>query len=303
MDWIADVGLYAVPAFALLLGIELFGDYRERRRPANGQRRQRVGFSLPDTLASLSIYGLGRLAALVEVFIELPVIVFAAMLAPLALPASDWRVWVLAIVGADLAYYFDHRMKHRVRLFWAAHSVHHSSRHYNLSTAIRLPWLIPGRFLTSVAYLPLALVGVPVWLIFLGRAIVLLYQHPLHTELIGKLPRPIEFVFNTPSNHRVHHGANNAYLDKNYGGILIVWDRMFGSYAAEDEQVRFGLTEKVDTYNPVTLNFREFVTMLRDVCHAQTWRGRIGYVVAPPGWTERRPEWEVTPPRSAESVA
>lgn len=290
MEWIGNIGLYAIPAFLLLLTIEFLGDHLERRRDRRTgnttESPRRVGFSARDTFASLGVYGLGRFANLVEDFIQLPIVLIAATLAPISLSASDWWVWVLAVIGADLGYYAQHRMQHRVRLFWAAHSVHHSSQHFNMSTAVRLPWLIPGRFLTSVVYIPLALIGVPVWLIFLSQAIVLLFQYPLHTERIGKLHPAVEFVFNTPSHHRVHHGANNPYLDKNYGGILIIWDRLFNSYAHEVEQVRYGLTHNIDTYNPIKVNFHEFALMVRDVWRAQTWRARVGYLLQPPGWTE-----------------
>ncbi len=291
MEWIGNIGLYAIPAFALLLGIEFLGDHLARRRDRRAGRgaepRAKVGFSARDTSASLGVYGLGRVANLVEDFIELPIIVLASLLAPIALSAGDWWVWVLAIVGTDLAYYTEHRVQHRVRLFWAAHSVHHSSQHFNMSTAVRLPWLIPGRFLTATVYIPLALVGIPVWMIFLSKAIVLLFQYPLHTERVGKLPAPIEYLFNTPSHHRVHHGANNPYLDKNYGGIFILWDRLFDSYAEETEKIRYGLTHNIDTHNPVKVNYHEFALMVRDVWRATTWRGRIGYLLRPPGWTEQ----------------
>ncbi|CAN5863915.1 sterol desaturase family protein [soil metagenome] len=289
MEWIGNIGLYAIPAFLLLLSIEILGDFFERRRDRRDgtEPRRRVGFSRKDTLTSMSVYGLGRVANLVEDFIELPIVLLAAALTPLALSPSWWWVWVLAIVGADLAYYAEHRMQHRVRLFWAAHSVHHSSQHFNMSTAVRLPWLIPGRFLTAVVYIPMALIGIPVWMIFLSQAVVLLFQYPLHTERIGKLHPAIEYVFNTPSHHRVHHGANNPYLDKNYSGIFIIWDRMFGSYAEETEQIRYGLTHNIDTYNPVKVNFHEFALMVRDVWQAKTWRGRIGYLLRPPGWAEK----------------
>lgn len=290
MEWIGNIGLYAIPAFLVLLGIEFLGDYLERRRHrrtgGSTESPRRVGFSARDTFASLGVYGLGRFANLVEDFIQLPIVLLAAMLAPISLSASDWWVWVLAIIGADLGYYAQHRMQHRVRLFWAAHSVHHSSQHFNMSTAVRLPWLIPGRFLTSVVYIPLAVVGVPVWVIFLSQAIILLFQYPLHTERIGKLHPAIEFVFNTPSHHRVHHGSNNPYLDKNYGGILIIWDRLFNSYADEVEQVRYGLTHNIDTYNPIKVNFHEFALMVGDVWRATSWRARAGHLLRPPGWTD-----------------
>ena len=275
------IGLYAMPAFFVLMAIEFLSYRFDKDNP-----RPRAGISWRDSSTSLSIYALGYLVRPLERFIEVPIVAIAAVFAPMQLSAAHWWVWVVAIVSADLAYYVKHRMSHRIRLFWAAHSVHHSSQHFNLSTAVRLPWLIPGSFLSSIVYVPLAVIGIPVWLIFLSQAIVLLYQFPIHTERIDRLPRLIEFLFNTPSHHRVHHGANNPYLDKNYAGILIVWDRMFGSFAPEDEPVRYGLTKNIDTYNPVKANFHEFTAMVGDVWRARTWRGRLGYVLRPPGWRE-----------------
>jgi sterol desaturase/sphingolipid hydroxylase (fatty acid hydroxylase superfamily) len=290
VEWIGNIGLYAIPAFLLLLGIEYLGDHLERRRDRREGRdtvaRNKVGFSGRDTATSLSVYGLGRFAKLVDDVIELPIVLIAAAFAPWALSASDWWVWVVVLVGADLAYYTEHRMQHRIRMFWAAHSVHHSSRHFNMSTAVRLPWLIPGSFLVAVVYVPMALAGIPPWMIFLSKSIVLLFQYPLHTERVGKLHPAIEYVFNTPSHHRVHHGANNPYLDKNYGGILILWDRLFHSYAEETERVRYGLVHNVETHNPIKVNYHEFALMMRDVWRAKTWRGRFGYLLRPPGWTE-----------------
>ena len=276
MDNIAAIFIYAIPAFLVLMAIEYLGYYREKRdaaRDAATTARPKAGVSARDSAASLSVYAIGRVVKPLDKFVELPIVALAAVVAPATLSASQWWVWVLAVLGADLAYYVKHRMSHRIRLFWTGHSVHHSSQHFNLSTALRLPWLIPGAFLTSVVYVPLALIGIPVWMIFLAQAIVLLFQFPVHTERVDRLPRLIEFVFNTPSHHRVHHGANNPYLDKNYGGILIIWDRLFGSYAEEVEPVRFGLTKNIDTFNPIKVNYHEFAMMLADVRRARTWRG------------------------------
>lgn len=307
MEWIGNIGLYAIPAFLLLLSVEILGDFLERRSDRRAGRtpdmRLKVGFSTRDTLTSMSVYGLGRFAKLVEGFIELPIVILVAALAPWSLSPSDWWVWVLALVAADLSYYAEHRMQHRVRLFWAAHSVHHSSQHFNMSTAVRLPWLVPGQFLTSIVYIPMALVGIPVWMIFLSQAVVLLFQYPLHTERIGKRSKVVEFVFNTPSHHRVHHGANNPYLDKNYGGILIIWDRIFGSYAEELERVRYGLTHNIGTHNPIKVNFHEFIVMMGDLWHAKTWRGRIGYLLAPPGWVEAASQPPVMAPAPPQPAA
>jgi sterol desaturase/sphingolipid hydroxylase (fatty acid hydroxylase superfamily) len=132
-------------------------------------------------------------------------------------------------------------------------------------------------------YVPLVLIGMPLWIVFLSQTIVLLFQFPLHTERIDRLPRFIEYVFNTPSHHRVHHGANNPYLDKNYGGILIIWDRMF---AATPRRPSGSATDSPRTSAAITVNFHEFGRMLRDIWRARTWRGRVGYVLRPSGWTE-----------------
>ncbi|AQT80084.1 C-5 sterol desaturase [Mycolicibacterium litorale] len=292
MDQILDqaklVFVYAIPAFLLLMAVEYYG-YRREKRESSGeqpQRRATKGVSARDTACNVSTYLIRLVVGPLEKFIELPFVVIAAAFAPVTLPANQWWTWGLALLLADLAYYVKHRMSHRIRMFWAEHSVHHSSQYFNLSTALRLPWLIPGSFLKSVVSIPMALIGIPVWVIFLCQAIVLLYQFPIHTERIDKLPKAIEYVFNTPSHHRVHHGANNPYLDKNYGGILIIWDRLFGSYADEVEAVRYGLTKNIQTDNPIKVNYHEFALMVRDVWRATSWRGRIGYLLRPPGWQE-----------------
>jgi len=306
MENVAMIFVYAIPAFLVLMAIEFFGYYREKREAARGIEkpgRVKAGVSARDAATSMSVYGIRQLVKPLEKFIVLPIIVVAAALTPLALPASQVWVWVLALVLADLAYYVKHRMSHRIRLFWAGHSVHHSSQYFNLSTAVRLPWLIPGSFLKSVVYIPMALIGLPVWMILLCQAIVLLFQFPIHTERIDRLPQAIEYVFNTPSHHRVHHGANNPYLDKNYAGILIIWDRLFGSYAEEVEPVRYGLTKNIDTFNPVKVNYHEFGSMLRDIWRAHTWRGRIGYLLRPPGWAEPVPGEAAEPPLFADAVS
>ena len=162
---------------------------------------------------------------------------------------------MLLFFADDLAYYWFHRISHVSRVFWASHVVHHSSTHFNLSTALRQTW-VPMTYLPF--WLPLLLVGFPPWMVLLAQSWSLIYQFGLHTERIGRLPRPIEFVFNTPIHHRVHHGANEQYLDRNYGGILIIWDRLFGSFIREEERVRYGLTKNIDTFNPVKVAFGEY---------------------------------------------
>ena len=170
------------------------------------------------------------------------------------------------LVVTDFCYYWAHRGDHRIRLLWAAHSVHHSSTYFNMSTNLRLPWFHPVSYtVRSLAWLPAASLGFPVWMIFLLNTAGLIFQIPCHTERIKKLWRPYEFVFNSPSHHRVHHGSNPCYIDKNYGGVFILWDRMFGSYAEEVEYVRYGLMHDITTDNPLKYNYFETLAMLREL--------------------------------------
>jgi sterol desaturase/sphingolipid hydroxylase (fatty acid hydroxylase superfamily) len=158
-----------------------------------------------------------------------------------------WWTYALLFLADDFAYYWFHRIHHEVRVFWASHVVHHSSEHYNLSTALRQTWT-PMTALPFWA--PLALLGFPPWMILTQQAISLIYQFWIHTERVKKMPAWFEFFFNTPSHHRVHHGSNEVYLDRNYGGILIVWDRLFGSFQGETERVRYGLTKNIRSFRP-----------------------------------------------------
>jgi sterol desaturase/sphingolipid hydroxylase (fatty acid hydroxylase superfamily) len=188
---------------------------------------------------------------------------------------------VLLFFLDDLAFYAYHRISHEVRVFWASHVVHHSSQHYNLSTALRQPW-VP---ITAVPFwAPLALLGYQPWMIFAMQSVSLIYQFFLHTERIKRFPKPIEFIFNTPSHHRVHHGTNDLYLDRNYGGMLIIWDRIFGSFEPEDERAVYGLTTNIETFNPVRVAFHEYVAVWHDVRGARGLRNKLGYLFGGPGW-------------------
>jgi len=164
------------------------------------------------------------------------------------------------------------------------HVVHHSSRYYNLSTALRQPWT---PFTSMPFWLPLALLGFSPSMILFQRSVSLVHQFFIHTERVGTLWRPVELVMNTPSHHRVHHGSNAAYLDRNYGGILIVWDRLFRTFEPERERVVCGLTTNLATYNPVRVATHEFIAIWRDLRRTTSWRARLGYVFRGPGWTPR----------------
>ena len=270
----AEVLYYAIPAFTLLLAVEWISFLIARNEAL-------VGYDLKDSATSISM-GLGNVAINFGwKFVVLVVYAGLYELTPLRIPTDAWWAWVLLFFADDLAYYWFHRISHEVRVFWASHVVHHSSQHYNLSTALRQTW-VPMTYLPF--WLPLALAGFPPWMILTQQAISLMYQFWIHTERIGRLWRPIEFLFNTPSHHRVHHGANEQYLDRNYAGILIIWDRMFGTFAGEEERVRYGLTKNIETFKPTEVAFHEYRAIVRDVRAAPGWRERAGYMLRGPGW-------------------
>jgi sterol desaturase/sphingolipid hydroxylase (fatty acid hydroxylase superfamily) len=265
---------YAIPAFILLILIEM----------VIAQRRDPTRYEAKDTLTSL-LLGTGSTVAGALT----GGIVFALALKLYELRLFEigwlWWAWPLCFVLDDLAYYWAHRTGHRVRWFWAAHVNHHSSQHYNLSTALRQTWT--GFIALSFIFrIPLALIGFhPAMILFCG-AINLIYQFWIHTEAIGRLPRWFEAVMNTPSHHRVHHAVNPRYLDRNYAGTFIIWDRMFGTFAAEvdDDRPRYGIVKQLGSFNLLWAAFHEWVGIARDVW-AAPWRHKLSYLWRPPGWT------------------
>jgi sterol desaturase/sphingolipid hydroxylase (fatty acid hydroxylase superfamily) len=190
-----------------------------------------------------------------------------------------------AVLAWDFVYYWNHRFMHESRYMWAIHVVHHSSERYNLSTALRQP--VADAVGTFVPYSLLALFGVRPELIEQARGINLLYQYWIHTDTIRHLG-PFEKLFNTPSHHRVHHGSNQQYIDRNHGSILIAWDRLFGTFEREADPVVYGLTKNLDTFNPGRVAGHEHFEMLRDVARSTTWRERLSYVLRCPGWAYRQ---------------
>ncbi|MFK4099084.1 sterol desaturase family protein [Streptomyces sp. NPDC019531] len=239
-------------------------------------------YSLADTRANI-LTGVGALVIssvlrTVALFFYAWIYVYVA---PFRLPADAWYTWVALFFGVDLTIYVYHRMTHRIRLLWAGHQVHHSSQYLNVSVALRRKW---AQWFEKLMWLPLPLLGVPPALVFTVHSLHLLYGLFAHTEKIGTLPRPVEAVFVTPSHHRVHHGSDPEYLDKNYGSILIVWDRLFGTFQPELHRPTYGLTKPVDTHSVWRIQVHEFAQMFRDVRGATSWRDRVGYVFGPPGW-------------------
>ena len=219
-------------------------------------------------------------------FLTLAMLVWAQQYQITALPLTVATL-VACFVLDDLRYYLHHRLAHRVRWPWAMHVIHHSSQRFSMAVALRQGWTkhFTG---TTVLKVPLVLIGFdPIMVIFCG-AVNAIYQFFLHTETIDKLPRWFEAVFNTPSHHRVHHGNNPQYLDRNYAGTLIIWDKMFGTFAAEDpnDLPDYGLVKDVGTFNPLVIFGHEYLSIIKDVCkRGLTLKQRLLYIIAPPGWT------------------
>lgn len=270
-----NVLYYAIPAFVVLLVAEAILDARDRRDL----------YEVKDTFASLAM-GVGN----VLVNLLAKGMVFGAFwglyqLRPWTVPMDTWWAWVVLFFAEDLSYYWFHRGSHEIRFFWASHVVHHSSQKYNLSTALRQTWTgnLTGTF---VFWLWLPLLGFHPVAVMLMQSISLIYQFWIHTETISRLPRWVERVFNTPSHHRVHHGSDVEYLDRNHGGILIVWDRLFGTFVSERFRPTYGLTTNIHTYHPVKIAFHEWGHLWRDATQPHlTLKQRFLYVFGPPGYS------------------
>lgn len=201
-----------------------------------------------------------------------------------SIPITWWSL-VLVVLLADITYYWEHRIAHEVRILWTQHAVHHSSRDMNIITGIRFGPL-EGVW-SLVAHLPLAFMGFAPEAIIFGVISVLAYQTWLHTELINKIG-VFEKFLNTPSHHRVHHGCDEKYLDKNYGGILIVWDRLWGTFQEEEETPHYGLKRDFNSQNPIKVWFSELPQLARDLSSAKSGKEILGYLFNRPGWTPKR---------------
>lgn len=266
---VASLLLLSAPVFLIGMGVEMLVLRRYDRQPYDGR----------DSAVSITTALINQALNAPWAFIEIAVLVWMCSVMPWHL--TGWAAWLTAMIAVDFVFYWYHRSHHEIRLLWAVHVVHHSSERYNLSVALRQPWAV---FTTLPFLIPVALLGIDAKIILACFALNLLYQFFLHTELIDKLWAPIEFVFNTPSHHRVHHGSQQQYLDTNYGGILIIWDRLFGSFEPEGEQVRYGLTKNIKTYNIAAVEAHEFVAIWKAVRGAKTMRDRFGHLFRGPGW-------------------
>lgn len=272
---------YAIPLFITLILLEMWVLGKQHRT------RSVKGYETKDSLASIAM-GLGNvvisipfkaLAVAANFWLYNNVGVFKDVL----LPSLVW-VWVLLFFADDFCYYWFHRVSHRTKFAWAAHVNHHSSQHYNLSTALRQSWTTP--FFHPFFYLPLAALGFRPDMILLMQACSLIYQFWIHTEAVDRLG-PLEWLFNTPSHHRVHHGTNDEYIDKNYGGFLIIYDRLFGTFAKEQASVKYGLVQNIHTYNPLKIAFHGWRDLFVAMKTMKGLKNKLHYPLRPPEWENR----------------
>lgn len=265
---------YAIPGFVLLLALEAWFSYRENKHL----------YETKDTFTSLGL-GIGNVVVgLVTKAVIFGLFTFLYKYRIIELDYSMWWYWVLLFFADDFSYYWFHRTSHGVNWFWASHVVHHSSQHYNLAAALRQTWTgnATGAFLFW-AWMPL--VGFhPVWILFMQQ-VSLIYQFWIHTETIHRLPRPLEYILNTPSHHRVHHGSDLKYLDKNHGGVLIIWDRLFGTFQPEEQRPTYGLTRNIESFNPIVIAFRTWEELVKKALSTRSLKTGLLYFIKPPGWS------------------
>lgn len=279
-DWRAVMGALEVvgTVYIVLMVLELIFDFATKRRKNFWEPAANVSFYFVTLFFERGIYGL----VLFLVFIYLAK--FSLVSIPVTLLS-----WLVCLIATDFLYYVMHRCEHKIRILWTMHSVHHSSEEYDLTTAMRLFWWLD--LVIWIFFAPLILIGFEVAQVVACMVIVFTYMTWIHTEKIGKLGWFDKF-FSSPSNHRVHHGKNRQYIDKNFGGIFMIWDRLLGTYEPEDERVRYGITSPVGTSNPVKINFHEFVSLYKDLAKAKHWSLWFKYCFYRPGWK----------PKSSQSV-
>ena len=280
---------YAIPFFVITVIIEIILTIKMKSDE----------YEFKDAGTSITM-GLGNVAiGLFTKGLVLGIFLFLYQFRFFTIPFAWWS-WLILLFAEDFCYYWFHRISHESRFFWASHVVHHSSRKYNLSTALRQTWT--GSFYSFVFWIPLILLGFHPIMVMAQMSISLIYQYWIHTELIIKMPKWFEAVFNTPSHHRVHHATNPQYLDRNHAGIFIIWDKLFGTYEPEIEKPTYGLVKNIDTYNPVKVAFLEWKNMFADFFTSKTtFLNKLKYFVKPPGWkhdgtgilsNDIRKEWE-----------
>lgn len=276
-----DLSLLALPLYLAAMLVEAW----------HSQRHHLAHYRLFDTLASLSMLVAAAVVELLPKLLAVVAFLYLHEISPLRdVVGRQWWAWVLLFFLDDFAYYWFHRANHEVRLFWAGHVNHHSSQHMNLGTALRQG--VGERLHKFLFWIWLPLLGFDPAMMITVISLNLFYQFWLHTRAVGKLHPWIEAVFNTPSHHRVHHGSNVRYLDRNHGGVLIIWDRLFGTFSEErdDEPVIYGLTHNIESDNPWTVLSHEYRAIWRDLRQANSWGDRLHILLLAPGWSAQGPD-------------
>ena len=271
-DWV----IYALPVFLIALALEWGLAWRKALPLYHRQ----------DFFASMGVMGLTVVIDIVPKLCGIMLMFYCWQASPfneVVSRAPQW--WLLLFFLDDLTYYSFHRANHEVRLLWAGHVSHHNSQYYNYGTALRQG--VGERVVKYLFWCPLALLGFDPFMIITMMSLSLIYQFWLHTETVDRMPGWFEWFFNTPSHHRVHHASNVRYLDRNHAGVLIIWDRLFGTFSAEmpQEPVRYGLTRNIDSFNPVTVSFGEYADIARDIRRGASWRDKLRYLLLAPGWS------------------
>lgn len=262
----------AIPIFFLLMAVEVVYDYVKQRKL----------YRLSDAVSNISCGIVEQLTGLFAKIFTVAAYHFIFVNFAIFELENTWYWLVLAFLGVDFFYYWAHRMSHQVNLFWLGHVVHHQSEDYNLSVALRQSTF--QKMFTFYFYFPMAFLGFKTeWFVLMG-AFNLLYQFWIHTEVIDKLPKWFEYIFNTPAHHRVHHGRDPKYIDKNHAGTLIIWDRMFGTFQQEEERPTYGITTPLNTWNPVMANVKPFVNLWNEVKEVPGFANKFKLVWMPPGW-------------------
>jgi sterol desaturase/sphingolipid hydroxylase (fatty acid hydroxylase superfamily) len=271
--------VYAIPFFLITIVVELYINWKEKKEL----------YEAKDSLASIGM-GIGSLV----IDLVMKTLAFTAYIYLFQFRLFDigwhWWSWVLILFADDFTFYWHHRLSHEVRILWAAHVNHHSSEHYNLSTALRQSWA--EQLYKFFWWMWMPLIGFDPLMMMMMMSFSLIYQYWVHTELIHRFPRWFEFIFNTPSHHRVHHASNIRYLDQNHAGILIIWDRLFGTFTEEKDEEKpvYGITKNIHTYNLFKIATHEFAEIWHDVKNAPTLTDKLKYIFYSPGWSHNGPD-------------
>ncbi|MBX7180605.1 MAG: sterol desaturase family protein [Bacteroidia bacterium] len=273
MDPLKDPAVLFIPGFIFLILLELYFDWRDKLK-------------LHDPKDSFASIGMGIGSLLIGYWVKGAAFLLYSLLYEYRLYDIPFVWWscLLLFLGDDFTFYWHHRLSHEIRLLWAAHINHHSSVNYNLAVALRQSWTEILYKYVWWCWMPL-LGFHPIWIMFMMQ-LSLIYQYWIHTKTIKTLG-PLEWIFNTPSHHRVHHASNVRYLDKNHAGILIIWDRLFGTFQEErdDDPVKFGITKNIHTYNLIKIAFHEYGDIWKDMEKAPNFLSKLKYMFMPPGWS------------------